>query len=229
MTDEGTNPFRNLDIDVINEQLNGHIEEERSVVIDMSGVWNENNAVNQMFEQISLPFATSPEPRQVPIIRITPPPSMEPTMLPTIPPPPPPPAPPVLTTAQTQTGSSGNANNSAWGASFNTVGLIQRVLRERRSVSSGTEVDPDENYVNFDDLQDVKITLKQSAIKKLPMIIDFSKISTCMICWDSIMDEAIELPCNHYFHEECIKTWLSEFSYICPICKKPAGEKETHL
>jgi len=46
---------------------------------------------------------------------------------------------------------------------------------------------------------------------------------SCSICLDEYEDgcKRITLPCNgrHVFHAECIRTWLSESSRQCPLCK----------
>lgn len=44
----------------------------------------------------------------------------------------------------------------------------------------------------------------------------------CVICMRNYTDEekVIHMPCDsrHYFHEECIMTWLEQ-NNMCPICK----------
>ena len=43
---------------------------------------------------------------------------------------------------------------------------------------------------------------------------------TCIICYDNISyDDLIFTKCNHYFHEFCIRKWLS-INQVCPICKR---------
>jgi hypothetical protein len=44
----------------------------------------------------------------------------------------------------------------------------------------------------------------------------------CTICIDemNLGDEAIVLPCRHWFHEECVVLWLREHN-TCPICRAP--------
>ena len=44
--------------------------------------------------------------------------------------------------------------------------------------------------------------------------------SICSICLDSNTENVVvELPCKHYFHEECIGKWLMERVNTCPLCK----------
>lgn len=44
----------------------------------------------------------------------------------------------------------------------------------------------------------------------------------CTICIDEMRvgDEAVILPCKHWFHEECVTLWLREHN-TCPICRTP--------
>ncbi|CAO2657153.1 Nn.00g032790.m01.CDS01 [Neocucurbitaria sp. VM-36] len=49
--------------------------------------------------------------------------------------------------------------------------------------------------------------------------------SECSICTDSWRDEPhniVSLPCHHIFHQDCIKTWLTEGTSdtaTCPYCR----------
>ncbi|KAI1381787.1 hypothetical protein F4677DRAFT_399735 [Hypoxylon crocopeplum] len=44
----------------------------------------------------------------------------------------------------------------------------------------------------------------------------------CTICIDDMAagDEAIVLPCKHWFHEQCVILWLKQHN-TCPICRAP--------
>lgn len=43
----------------------------------------------------------------------------------------------------------------------------------------------------------------------------------CSICMDEVKigDEVVVLPCNHWFDESCVTSWLREHN-TCPICRK---------
>jgi hypothetical protein len=71
---------------------------------------------------------------------------------------------------------------------------------------------------------------------------DHTKIDVhdnCSICLSGFVNneneenrKALLIPCGHYFHKTCIKKWLTECHYKCPICKQscdPAKDsQETH-
>lgn len=40
----------------------------------------------------------------------------------------------------------------------------------------------------------------------------------CSICLE-VNNDCVILPCEHTFHEKCIKKWLTEKSSCCPNCK----------
>ncbi|KXJ84946.1 hypothetical protein Micbo1qcDRAFT_225521 [Microdochium bolleyi] len=48
----------------------------------------------------------------------------------------------------------------------------------------------------------------------------------CTICIENMTagDIATFLPCDHWFHDECILPWLSE-QRTCPICRSPIQER----
>jgi len=52
--------------------------------------------------------------------------------------------------------------------------------------------------------------------------------SNCNICLENyvIEDEIIKLPCDHIYHKDCINNWLTNYSYICPCCKKEVGKSK---
>jgi hypothetical protein len=45
--------------------------------------------------------------------------------------------------------------------------------------------------------------------------------SRCVICVDemSVGDKALVLPCNHFFHGECVTPWLKQHN-TCPVCRR---------
>ena len=52
---------------------------------------------------------------------------------------------------------------------------------------------------------------------------------TCAICVEEFKDKDITrvLPCNHFFHPDCIDPWLIDHSSMCPLCKQSvSGDDE---
>lgn len=49
----------------------------------------------------------------------------------------------------------------------------------------------------------------------------------CTICIDEMKvgETAIYLPCNHWFHEDCVVLWLKEHN-TCPICRTPVEKND---
>lgn len=70
-------------------------------------------------------------------------------------------------------------------------------------------------------------------IKKLPRRkVDSSMLGSdgraeCSICMDNVEigTEVAHLPCTHWFHYECIESWLKEHD-TCPHCRKPITPEE---
>jgi len=49
----------------------------------------------------------------------------------------------------------------------------------------------------------------------------------CIICMADYEDEdeVRELKCGHYFHKDCIDTWLKR-KKICPLCNQPIHQAQ---
>lgn len=44
----------------------------------------------------------------------------------------------------------------------------------------------------------------------------------CSICLDDEKDSIVKLNCDHFFHKDCIKSWLRR-EMSCPICRSNAS------
>merc|ERR1712083_513736 len=40
----------------------------------------------------------------------------------------------------------------------------------------------------------------------------------CQSCFDTVRPIK-RTPCGHFFHEECLGTWLENFAKSCPLCR----------
>lgn len=68
----------------------------------------------------------------------------------------------------------------------------------------------------------------------LSKVENLDKEEQCSICFSKLTENTNEfkytiLPCNHVFHSECIKTYLKDYNYQCPICKKECGNHEAKV
>ncbi|KAK3684330.1 hypothetical protein B0T22DRAFT_274688 [Podospora appendiculata] len=72
----------------------------------------------------------------------------------------------------------------------------------------------------------------QSAIDKLQVkevdekMLGADVNARCVICVDdmAVGEKAAVLPCNHFFHSECVTPWLKQHN-TCPVCRKPIEEE----
>lgn len=89
----------------------------------------------------------------------------------------------------------------------------------------------------------VPVTLTDDALTKLEDI-SYEKVKEkvqnldedeqCSICFSKLNEESEKykynvLPCNHVFHNVCIKEYLQDYDYHCPICKTECGEHEAKI
>lgn len=48
---------------------------------------------------------------------------------------------------------------------------------------------------------------------------------TCSICMEVLKNGVAELPCNHYFHNDCIIPWLDR-NNTCPLCRSVPAKSD---
>lgn len=53
---------------------------------------------------------------------------------------------------------------------------------------------------------------------------DDGKVKACSICLMDL-EGAVQTPCNHYFHEDCLATWCKNHQ-SCPLCREVLGEAD---
>ena len=102
------------------------------------------------------------------------------------------------------------------------------------------------NFENFPDFSEdsIKVTLVQEEFQK-QLNITYSvymdtpeykanqfKSQTCNICLDDFESEDTIMvlnKCSHYYHQDCISTWLTNESNKCPICKVEVGKGRANI
>ena len=67
---------------------------------------------------------------------------------------------------------------------------------------------------------------RENAFDRLPQRVitqnDISNVEKCSICLDGFIlnSTAKMLPCEHFFHLECLQKWVQEYDKkICPLCR----------
>ena len=83
--------------------------------------------------------------------------------------------------------------------------MLYTMLHEMRSMQFAHEEDDDPFHDREID-----------ALPVAPALVD-----QCAICLHSHEDQVRALPCNHTFHEVCLRKWL-KLKGVCPTCKQSA-------
>ena len=106
--------------------------------------------------------------------------------------------------------------------------LVQFVTSLINSEYENDEIENILNYIlNNDNNRYGSPPASQSEIKKLnkytltkDKLINFGTENTCSVCKEDFVigNKMMDLPCNHYFHEECLMPWLNQHD-SCPICR----------
>jgi E3 ubiquitin-protein ligase synoviolin len=62
---------------------------------------------------------------------------------------------------------------------------------------------------------------KENTVNKADPFIYQKKIEDCSICQDECEEYIHKLKCGHYFHINCIETWIAtgHSVTVCPVCR----------
>ncbi|KAK4166278.1 hypothetical protein QBC43DRAFT_314367 [Cladorrhinum sp. PSN259] len=74
-----------------------------------------------------------------------------------------------------------------------------------------------------------KDAIEKLEVKELDeQILGTDGCSKCVVCVEDMVqgEKATFLPCNHFFHGECVTPWLKEHN-TCPVCRRSIEQEET--
>lgn len=66
--------------------------------------------------------------------------------------------------------------------------------------------------------------LKFQSDSNLNSCFTFKFFKTCYICEKNIYLTKTTLPCGHFFHKKCVKSWILSYK-SCPICRRYLQQK----
>ena len=111
----------------------------------------------------------------------------------------------------------------------NLSNLLNNNLNERLNLSFERMINIfgiflDDQFEDFDNLEDVKVTLSEEEFNNLDSCILNESIllnKQCNICLElvKISEKLKILKCEHIYHENCLKPWLTIQSTKCPVCR----------
>lgn len=102
----------------------------------------------------------------------------------------------------------------------NIISLREHVEMERQEDEFIRELFY-ELFETTPELEDVKVTLTEEEFKKKVTEKREEDEAKCTICLDIMEKNCItnKLSCNHSFHPNCIKYWLTNYKVTCPVCR----------
>jgi hypothetical protein len=79
---------------------------------------------------------------------------------------------------------------------------------------------------------DVVVSTDEKVLDSLKTFKLETKLDTdCSICMGHLDkdEEVSELRCTHTFHSECIKPYLLQYNYKCPVCRTEVGKAKYNI
>ena len=142
-----------------------------------------------------------------------------------------------------------HSNNSSQNFTFNinsgnTVNLFTNTLNQSINFQNTNYQNPENfftvlnNMINsppsiaVNEMEDVKVTLDDNDLENIKQIkLTENLDSKCSICMMGLEKDQIvsQLECEHVFHTDCIKHWLKEYNYKCPVCRKECGKPKYEM
>ena len=78
----------------------------------------------------------------------------------------------------------------------------------------------------------VVVSTDEKDLESLDKKILETKLDTgCSICMGNldVGEQVSELKCSHVFHTDCIKPYLEQYNYKCPVCRAEVGKAKYNL
>lgn len=109
--------------------------------------------------------------------------------------------------------------NAVHGDAVYTQEALDRIITQLMEANPSSNAAPPASQAAIEKLEKKKLDRQMMGDGK----------AECTICIDDMHlgDEATVLPCNHWFHEECVVLWLKEHN-TCPICRAPIEKHEAN-
>ncbi len=128
----------------------------------------------------------------------------------------------------THTFNIGNQPINILGNSVNTHNSMINVFNSIVGMSNGNMQIPFATSM----FSDVIVSTDDNDIEALKVTKLDTKLETdCSICMGHLdkNDEVSELKCSHIFHTDCIKPYLQQYNYKCPVCRSEVGKAKYHV
>jgi len=79
--------------------------------------------------------------------------------------------------------------------------------------------------------EDVLVTLDDKDLDDLETCKATGNEDRCTICLCDIEkdEDIINLKCSHTFHDECLRQYLKDYDFKCPICREEVGKSKAHV
>lgn len=117
---------------------------------------------------------------------------------------------------------------------MNGAGLGQNVFQSLTDLLSNVQFFNERVPVALteDALNDIEDISYDDVLKQIPSL--DKEDTQCSICFSQLSENSENckyniLPCHHVFHSDCIKPYLKDYDYLCPICKQDCGAHEAKL
>lgn len=122
-----------------------------------------------------------------------------------------------------------NINSSQIGTPNSMINVLNSLLSSNNNFANGNIMPMPVGPSMF---SDVVVSTDKKDLDSLKTIKLETNLDTdCSICMGHMEkdEEVSELRCTHTFHSECIKPYLLQYNYKCPVCRTEVGKAKYNI